>query len=547
MHLRAIYPAEVVFRDFGVAMFGQPTAGKLASVAFLSTALVAVALPVTASSVALETKIIAVAFAFVLCAGIAWRAWGIGPALAETVAGGGERPISARTTALLFAMILAAFTASLLAFWPGMMTQDSLNQWSGILQGRVSEIYSFGHSLLVGAVHLAGLPPVGAVIVQMVLLAFAAVVVLRELSRWGVPTAALFVGALAFAIWPANIMFAVTLWKDVPYSAGVVLCLAAALAFVRMGGRPVGHGFWAILVAGIALVLFMRLNGLLVFLLPVTMALFAQSRRWALMGLGATCAAIFVLVKFVAAPMLGFGGLGPQYVGIVPIHIIAAHLNHGAELSPETTTMLQSILPLEEWRSKYYCENVGALFFHPQVSWSDMGAHGKELLWLAVTLSVRDPITFLAHQLCVSEMLWQVMPWDAAWLAITPEQSVAAVGTVPPELQTKSAWPGMQSLLLDVRTSTATPQWIWLYWRPAGYLLVTVIVCLSLAIAARDARFFVPAAMPLINTLSLIPTIGSPDFRYQHGVMMSALFLLLLLAARSRVTAGHSVTNVTRE
>lgn len=268
---------------------------ELAALCVVGTLTISLTLPVTAPEIVWPVKAQAILLTFaglVLLAGLTVRA---APALKATMDHGRSNALSGPWTASLFLVQAGVFTIMLLAFWPGLMTQDSFNQWDGVLKNEIWETYTVTHSLFVWTIAKLGLPPTAAIVCQYLLLAASATYALREASRWGVPYVVLLIFALAFAVFPGTAFLSVTLWKDVPYSAGTILCFGAILGFVRGAGHAGSGGKLGAFVAGLMLVLLTRLNGLIAATpLPILLIpLQRRGRRALMVGLSGLCLAVF--------------------------------------------------------------------------------------------------------------------------------------------------------------------------------------------------------------------------------------------------------------
>ena len=99
----------------------------------------------------------------------------------------------------------AVWVVYLLAFWPGILTEDSIEQWTDMTSGVIRGYHS----------------------------------PLQTILHWLLAATTLLVAAL-----PANGFIVVTLWKDVPYSIALLMITALTLRLARSGGRFRAASTW---------------------------------------------------------------------------------------------------------------------------------------------------------------------------------------------------------------------------------------------------------------------------------------------------------------
>jgi hypothetical protein len=97
----------------------------------------------------------------------------------------------------------AVWVVYLLAFWPGILTEDSIEQWTDMT--------------------------LGVVLAQIAALSGAYALVAAECTARNAPRSLLAATTLVVAALPANGFLAVTLWKDVPYSIALLWITALTL------------------------------------------------------------------------------------------------------------------------------------------------------------------------------------------------------------------------------------------------------------------------------------------------------------------------------
>jgi hypothetical protein len=456
-------------------------------------------------------------------------------ALAVTAAAVAWRPARAASVVALHwyaAPCLVVWSVSLLAFWPGMMSSDSVNQWGQMLSGQYYDYHPFAHTLTIWLVTRVWLSPAAYALAQIGALAFTFALAMRELALAGVSRRVQMALTALFALSPVNNVMVITLWKDIPYAIALLGLFWMLLRVWRAGcgwlhsRRAVALA--AVLVAAVAL---FRHNGPPVALLTLLAFLIVgrdvPMRQVALIG---GWALILVLgVRGVVYSALDVKPMLPWVARQMQIHQLGAYAAHSTQLDDADRALLERLLPLDEWRRRYSCYTVNTLVhLSPTVRrrFFDTYVNAYTDLWLR--LVVRDPATLIRHQWCLTSLIWRVMqPTDGylyAWHKTLIDDYGKDVGLTP-----SSVLPGLRDLLASWLTSLERPEVVWLVWRPATYLYLTLF-CVAVFCIRHRSWHTAALAMPTIaQSLVLAMLIVSQSFRYQYPVYLIALVSIGLL------------------
>ena len=109
----------------------------------------------------------------------------------------------------------------LLVFFPGMMSGDSLVQWRQAHSLAFSDHHPVFHTLTILLAARIWDSPASSIVVQILFLGLVFGWGMGNLVKRGLPEKAAWPIAILFAILPANMLFSVTLWKDVPYATSL--------------------------------------------------------------------------------------------------------------------------------------------------------------------------------------------------------------------------------------------------------------------------------------------------------------------------------------
>jgi hypothetical protein len=433
----------------------------------------------------------------------------------------------------LAALCMAAWGGYLLAFWPALMTSDSLDQWGQAIWGPIINHHPAFHTLLLRGVTRVWASPAAVALVQMAAMSLAAAGLLSELGAWGVPRPVRWALALVFALSPVNGVMVVTLWKDIAYTIVVLALTALLLRVARTRGealrsRPLFLG----LLASMASAALLRLNGLpMVALLLGTLFVVCQRelrRRVVWLGAGVAVAWFLVVVPVYRAagvrPMPGASAHSLQ------IHHMAALAHHVPEaFTPEDKQVLEKAAPWEEWHERYNCFTVDSLLYNKKLKRDFFESADKvafQRLWLRQAWA--HPEVIASHLECVSSQVWRILQPPRGYQYLFNDE------IVPNELGLAQApqWPAAHQWLLSRLKHLTDPQPRWWVWRPALYLYVGLF-CAIVAAARLRSAWVLLAAMPVVlNALVLLGISIAQDFRYLYPCYVFGLLSPALLFVR---------------
>lgn len=127
------------------------------------------------------------------------------------------------------------------------MTPDSINQYAQVIGAyQLSNHHSIVHTALIGLFYKIGLSITQDIhtglalytIAQMVFMALSAGYVVRTLQKADVITPVVLLTIGFYALMPYNGVYAVTIWKDIPFAGCVTIFAAALMRFLLRVASP---------------------------------------------------------------------------------------------------------------------------------------------------------------------------------------------------------------------------------------------------------------------------------------------------------------------
>ncbi len=429
---------------------------------------------------------------------------------------------------------LLVWGLSLLVFWPGMLSNDSLGQWGQALSGQMGDWHPIFHTFLLSMLIKLWYSPALPAMLQIAALSLIFARGLGLLQEYGVPRWVLWVVAVIFAVFPFNPIFSITLWKDIPYA---IALLALFILFLRIA---LTSGEWLeqkrswlwLGLAGFAVAIF-RQNGPAVAFLSILGLVFFFKPYWRtiLRGLAVALLAwvgVRGILNWAYNPESG----SSSQANLILLSHIAAHVEAGTELTNDESSYLDNLMPLSDWESD--CCYIGGLSYNPDFDRQTYLQHFPDNLRLTVNLFLLDPMVDLRQQLCASEMNWvfcgnrcslkslhafnDVTPGTESWIlaneygleehSLLPNLVTPIVGA----LGSLGFFSGQTGILL----------------KPALYFYCSLVLIIAACLCRREGQMAILLLPVLLQTGILAVIIFAPSFRYQYGICLIGLFSLAL-------------------
>jgi hypothetical protein len=422
-----------------------------------------------------------------------------------------------------------------LAFYPGMMSRDSLDQWREVQTFHFDDWHPAFDSFAYWVLTRIWFSPAIICITQMLVLASVFAYGMVKLEKRGLPKWGLVGLTLFFSLFPVNGFYVNTLFKDVPFAIAVLLLGLFTEEIVASRGVWLATARHAVALAVVlALVWLIRHNGLLTSLVTLgSLAIvYTQYRRQlALITLG--CGALVFLVKGPLYSAIHVDGR-PYALDILMAHQMSAVLHAGTQPTVQEKEVLEHVLPLAQWKEYYNPFQSDSLVFSKGFNYTYLGTEAGRRAYIATWASLvpRNLPALLVHQSKVSELAWRLDHHpDSYTYAVHPLLDANDQG-----LEAKSMLPPAQKLLLRVYWffhTTGLRRAI--IYRPALYIYLSLL-CVGLSCWLLRDRSYLLVLVPLLTIVGgIMLTVPAQHVRYLYPCFLLAPFF-----------AGYFVLHLTR-
>ena len=324
------------------------------------------------------------------------------------------------STAVFFAVFVSVALIDLLYLffdaYPGILTTDSVTTVRQLMgDDAYNNTMPFWHTVTVKAVVTPALRLLGDVnaaiacfhVVQILFMAACVAYMLMTLYQVGMPLWYLAGVYAVYAFQPHNIVYSVTLWKDIPFAGAAALFITSLYRLLKgIGGNRFNYPVFILGVLGFSL---WRTNGWYAFLVTVLVMAFLLRKKHK--NLLLLMVAVLVFCWILINPVLSFLGVGETNLVeafAVPMQQIARVIAEGRELSAEELNLLTEIFWMDKVPELYDPLTVDPIKFetfrHDRVPF--LMANRGEYFQLYLSLGLKYPGDYLKAWIDETKGYW---------------------------------------------------------------------------------------------------------------------------------------------
>ena len=435
---------------------------------------------------------------------------------------------------IYFAMpFLLVWSIYQLTYWPAIMSNDSVDQWSQVLSGRFVDSHPAFHTLIIWVITRVWMDPASVAIFQLICMAFLVAYILYRFARIGVSIKALGGASLLIVVNPLNGIFIVTLWKDIFYSFFVLLLIVFIFEIYISEGEWASQRRNMVLIGMCAAICaLLRHNGLaagfgsLVMLIPI------YRKQWKYLGFALIIGvSTWLIIRYPIYNLLGVQRVESTESVAVPFaHHVAAHLTADTYLYEQEIDYLSTIRPIDDdW--SYNCYNVIPTFFSPLFDSSHLKVNSNSIQRLTLDLFLRNPFVNLDHMACASSVIWRFQTPINTGMTIYSvyrgdEEEIRTIAEIGGDygLIPDSKAPGLIEPVMQfaewIRTNTITRL---VFTKPSFHLFVITLLCLIKMIRDKNWKVVTLLFPVLFHSALLFLLIVSQSVRYQYSIILFSM------------------------
>lgn len=292
----------------------------------------------------------------------------------------------------------------LLINFPAVMTPDSLSQYRQVIGTQhYSDHHPWAHTMLFSFFYHIGyaitkdtyLSIAFYTVAQMLLVSFSVAYVWAVLYEMGLKKKYCMAGILVFIICPYNLVYSVTIWKDILFSVAVMLlCVTLFRLYEEMRDGQNGRiRDWIVYGISAFSMCMLRHNGLYGFLASVVILMILFWKKWRILvpvSVGVLCACFIIKGPIMDAMEVTPGQF--VYKLCIPLQQVCRIVAKELPMEEEEMELIAKIGDVS-----YVKENYNGACADPMTAWVESGdqeyliAHKADYLKLWIRLGLRYP------------------------------------------------------------------------------------------------------------------------------------------------------------
>lgn len=443
---------------------------------------------------------------------------------------------------------VTVFSIWLLAFYPGLMTPDSLDQWSQAKSFSFSNHHPYIHTLIIALIQRVIYSPAAVAFVQILLAACIPAFFINLLIKNNYKKAPLIGIFLVYTFLPSIGLYNITLWKDIAYTNMLflitILILQNILKNVHLEDFKVDRASIAklVLAAGVfGITSLLRHNGIIfLFIIPVSYYLLKIYTLKKSVVLFALCLTFFIFFNNI---LFGFLHVQKQNFinASVLIHMVAAAFNDGYLPLEEEKVVIEKLVPISNLKGSYTCNTSNNLVYNnPEYNYSILNndSYMGEFYKTSISIISKNIKQVLANRLCMAYNLFGFSR------SVESRFLYSVFSNDPDYVEKNNLPPSTNNFLTETLskyvTSTSQNRYTYnLFWNIPIYIgLLFLIVILK-----REKKVTVFVFFALVNLVPLAIGGVGPDFRFVYSVMVFGLFSISFLLEKKKSETPQYLQN----
>lgn len=457
---------------------------------------------------------------------------------------------------LCSALPIISWTLYLSSVWPGVMSNDSLDQWNQMQTWDFNDWHPVFHTLTNWLITRLWLSPSAIALFQILTLGLVVGWALASLERLAVNRWILWTTSVSFAVSPGIGVLFNTLWKDIPYSTAILLMSVMLLNLVSRVEPPSWRFFGRLGIVAAAIALYRHNGWPVAFATLIIAGVLLRGYRLRFAFSLTLCAIVYLSVR---GPLYTFLQVsGPTQPGLLwPVmQVIGAHTVAGTPISRGDRELLERILPVgNAW--PYTCTIADPIAFNSKLNVTLASEQLMALVQMATRLSLSNPAVLVTHIQCNGLFIGRVTQPQAPFdfyetlsvdvfsdPAVAFTQSVSRPGPGVVMVPIQPLLPSIAPAYYAIIRRSVSPDWSWLFWRPAFFSFLGIAGMIMLCRKQRDWRYAIVLLPVALNGgILMMMTVGQ-GFRlvfshYLVGLWLTTLISLAVTTPSESVVSGY--------
>lgn len=426
-----------------------------------------------------------------------------------------------RKIVLYIIAIILVWLIYLIAYYPAIMSSDSLSQWNQSVKNSYWDGHPVIHTLFNKMITSIYHSPAAIALSQIVITALIIGFGIYSFEKHGIKQRYLLLTALFFIVVPTFGFMSIILWKDILFSAFLLLYTIIIINIVYTNGDYLLSSKNKVFIVFISsIICLFRHNGLIIFIgTNIILLLYYKVKLRDNLIILISTLIIYFLIKGPFYNYLNVSRDTSNEALAIPTQQIAYVIRSNGNLKENEAAYFNSILPLEEWKKNYNMFSVDPIKMHKDFN--------KEVITNDVGKFLRTWISVVRKNpgLCYKAYINQInIIWNYNSVV-----NIAHMRIIENDLGLKNVVLNekISNLVKELFNKTIGTKLAWILWKPAIYMYLSMVFIVVATLKYKKSIIII--APMLLNIFTYLIAIPAPEFRYFYSNLL--IFPFIFLAA----------------
>lgn len=440
---------------------------------------------------------------------------------------------------IIFLVVIIIFLGALLAFYPGLITSDNLDQLNQAETNVYYDAHPVFHTFIIGTIARMFNSISAVAIFQIIVFALIwtySCRIARDKINSRLNNYFQIGLTIIICLIPVNFLYSITLWKDILYTYSIFGCVLCIYIGIK---NKFNYSYIQMIFTSIFLVAIMqfRHNGY-----PIGLCLFVIILVACIINCKKKLKILFFSLIFISILIISYipkwyfiKGDSPSASSTfnsTKIYCMGALLNQDISLEKDEYEILNNILPIEVWKDNYNSYTGGGILFNSELDTTYLNENLERFNEIFVKYTKMYPKVMLKHFAEVNSIFWSIDERGYLNGVITNNKGMEEHELWKETYTTNSRSNALNLFFTKIVNKTTQNKIVYyLFYRPATLMYVSLILLVYVILKTKKLSYILLVFPMGLNIGTYIPFISSQDLRYAYPNFVTCYFILLIASS----------------
>lgn len=438
---------------------------------------------------------------------------------------------------IIFLIVVIIFGAVLLAFFPGIITSDCVDQINQAKENLYNSGHPIIHSFIIGNLTKLGgiwVPSLFQIIVFSLIWCYICKI-LRKYNESTLNKIFQIVFTIIICVIPLNFMYSITLWKDILYSYAFLLSLIFIVVGIKEDYKFTNMQIVLISLSSVSIIEF-RKNGLPIGLFVFGFLMLANIvKNKNIKDTFKFIISFFIITIIMNIPQWIVNKVpeisGGSVLNSTKVYCMGKLLNEGIEITDEEKEFLNTILDVNEWKENFDLYSGNGILFNPDINNNTLRNKENEDKFdeIFMKYAKQNKKSVIKHFLNINSIWWSIKEKGPMHSVVTSNIWISEMTNGA--YNNKPILTGLNDKIEKYINKSFSNSLVYeLFYRPAVPLYISIILCIIIILKEKKKSYILLLIPMLLNIATYVILISSQDQRYFYTCFMTEYLMILLTA-----------------